>query len=434
MSAWRASRADGQIIPQTLQVPGDKSISHRAAMLAALASGQSEIVNFLPGSDCLATVAALEKLGAEVTWLDRNHLLIRGRSALRSPQVPLDCGNSGTSMRLLAGLLAGQNIAAELRGDASLSTRPMRRVVDPLRRMGARIEALGEDGRPPLRIEAGDGLRGVSYTPPMPSAQVKSSVLLAGLGARGQTCVRESTPTRDHTERMLPHFGVAVERSAGAACLVGGRPLRAARVDVPGDFSSAAFLLLAGIIGRVEMRAQHVGVNPARTGLLSMLERMGGNVQVAARGEVGAEPVADLVATPGALHGALLPASLVPAAIDEMPAVFAAAACASGQTVIEGASELRVKESDRITAMVEGLETLGVRCREAPDGASIQGGSVRGGEVDAHGDHRVAMAFSVLALAASEPIVVRGVEMVDTSFPGFADAVRPLGLAIEPID
>ena len=195
MSAWRASRADGQIIPQTLQVPGDKSISHRAAMLAALASGQSEIVNFLPGSDCLATVAALEKLGAEVTWLDRNHLLIRGRSALRSPQVPLDCGNSGTSMRLLAGLLAGQNIAAELRGDASLSTRPMRRVVDPLRRMGARIEALGEDGRPPLRIEAGDGLRGVSYTPPMPSAQVKSSVLLAGLGARGQTCVRESTPT-----------------------------------------------------------------------------------------------------------------------------------------------------------------------------------------------------------------------------------------------
>lgn len=231
-------------------------------MLAALAQGESEIVNFLPGSDCLATVGALEKLGARVAWLGRDRLLVRGKPGLRSPETPLDCGNSGTAMRLLAGLIAGQNISAQLQGDASLSGRPMRRVVDPLSRMGARIEALGQGGRPPLRIEAGDGLRGLSYAPPVASAQVKSAVLLAGLGARGDTCVKESTPTRDHTERMLPSFGVPVERAGASVCLTGRQSLRPARIDVPGDFSSAAFILLAGVIGRVEVRTDSVGVNP----------------------------------------------------------------------------------------------------------------------------------------------------------------------------
>ena len=415
-------------------VPGDKSISHRAVILATLAQGESEIVNFLPGSDCLATVGALENLGARVAWLGRNRLLVRGVRPLRSPGKPLDCGNSGTAMRLLAGLIAGQNVSAQLHGDDSLNQRPMRRVVDPLRRMGARIKALGRAGRPPLRIDPGDGLRGISFAPSVHSAQVKSAVLLAGLGAQGETCVSESTPTRDHTERMLPGFGVSLERTSGSVCLTGRQPLHAARIDVPGDFSSAAFLLLAGVIGQVEVRTDSVGVNPGRTGFLRLLERMGARFRVLARRKTGAEPVADLVAAPGPLQGAPLPASLVPPAIDEMPAVFAAAACARGQTVIEGAAELRVKESDRIAVMVAGLRALGVACEETPDGASIRGGPVRGGEVDAHGDHRVAMAFSTLALAASAPITVRGVELVDTSFPGFAEVVRPVGLAIEPID
>ncbi len=419
-------------------MPGDKSISHRAVMLAALAEGESEIVNFLPGSDCMATVAALEKLGVGVAWQARDHLLVRGAPRLRSPAEPLDCGNSGTAMRLLAGLVAGRNISAQLRGDDSLSSRPMRRVVEPLRRMGARIEALGRDGRPPLRIDAGEGLHGISFAPSVPSAQVKSAVLLAGLGAQGDTCVSESTPTRDHTERMLPSFGVSLQRGKGLVCLTGGQPLRASRIQVPGDFSSAAFLLLAGVIGRIEVRVDSVGVNPGRTGFLRILERMGARFRILADREAGAktdgEPVADLVAVPAPLQGARLPASLVPSAIDEMPAIFAAAACARGRTVIEGAAELRVKESDRIAVMVAGLRALGVACEESVDGASIRGGPVRGGEVDAQGDHRVAMAFSILALAATAPIIVHGVELVDSSFPGFAEAARQVGLTIEPID
>lgn len=433
MGSWRVSRTRAPSAPQTLLVPGDKSISHRAAMLATLALGESEIVNFLPGSDCLATIGALEKLGGRMTWLARDRLLVRGGQQLRSPGQPLDCGNSGTAMRLLAGLMAGQNVAAQLHGDDSLSRRPMHRVVDPLSRMGARIEALGQDGRPPLRIDPGEGLRGISFAPPVPSAQVKSAILLAGLGARGETSVRESTPTRDHTERMLPSFGVSLERANGSVSLAGRQPLRAARVNVPGDFSSAAFLLLAGVIGQVEVRTDSVGINPGRTGFLQAMERMGAGIRILARRQAGAEPVADLVAAPVALRGARLPASLVPSAIDEMPAVFAAAACARGQTVIQGAAELRVKESDRIAAMAAGLRALGVECQETPDGARINGGSVRGGEVDAQGDHRIAMAFSILALAAKGPVTVKGVELVDTSFPGFTKVARSLGLSFESI-
>ena len=434
LSAWRVRRVRKRPAPQTLAVPGDKSISHRAAMLAALAQGESEIVNFLPGSDCLATVAALESLGARVKWLAPDRLAIRGARQFQAPGGAIDCGNSGTGMRLLSGLLAGRGIDVQLHGDASLSGRPMRRVVEPLRRMDALIEALGEDGRPPLRISGGGRLRGISYVPPIPSAQVKSAVLLAGLAANGETCVRESTPTRDHTERMLPSFGVFVERKAGSVCLMGRQPLQPARIEVPGDFSSAAFLLLGGVIGRAEVRVESVGINPGRTGFLRMLGLMGAGVQVLSRRQAGAEPVADLVASPGALKGAVLPESVVPAAIDEMPAVFAAAACARGRTVIEGAAELRVKESDRIAVMAAGLRALGVRCEETLDGASIRGGRIRGGEVEAHGDHRVAMAFSMLALAAEGPVTVRGVELVDTSFPGFAKTVRGLGLVIEPVD
>lgn len=403
-------------------------------MLAALAQGESEIVNFLPGGDCLATAEVLEKLGVRLSWLARDRLLVRGGHALRPPGEPLDCANSGTGMRLLAGLLAGQGVAAELHGDASLSSRPMSRIIKPLSMMGARIEALGRAGRPPLRLGRHSGLRGISYQPPVSSAQVKSAVLLAGLGARGQTCVREFTPTRDHTERMLPDFGVVVERVNGHACLMGRQPLRSARIRVPGDFSSAAFLLLAGVIGRRAVRVESVGVNPGRTGFLKLLELMGARLEQAADGKAGAEPVADLAAFPGGLRGTRLPAEMIPSAIDEMPAAFAAAACAAGETEIVGAAELRVKESDRIAAMVSGLKSLGVACEETRDGARIRGGPVRGGEVDSHGDHRVAMAFSILALAAEGPVVVRGVESVDTSFPGFADTARRLGVNIEPLE
>ena len=438
MSSWRVSRAAAPGEPVALRAPGDKSISHRAAMLASLASGESEIVNFLPGSDCQATVRIMESLGARVTRRAADHLLIRGAERLHSPGKPLDCGNSGTSMRLLAGLLAGRlagrDMAVELHGDASLSRRPMRRVVDPLTLMGARIEALGEGGRPPLRIEAAPALRGVSYQPPVASAQVKSAILLAGLGASGKTCVQEIAPTRDHTERMLPGFGVAVESGDGRVCVMGGQRLRAARIEVPGDFSSAAFLLLAGVVGETGVTVKSVGVNPGRTGFLRLLSLMGADLKVSARREAGAEPVADVGAAPGNLKGVHLPASLAPSAIDEMPAVFAAAACARGETVIAGAAELRVKESDRIAAMVAGLEALGVDCEETPDGARIRGGPIRGGVVETRGDHRVAMALSVLALAASDSIVVRDVEMVDTSFPGFAAVMEQLGLAIEFID
>ncbi len=403
-------------------------------MLSALAEGESEIVNFLPGHDCVATAKALEALGVPISWLAPDRLLVRGGTALRPPRGVLDCGNSGTSMRLLAGLLAGQGVAAELHGDASLSRRPMRRIIDPLALMGARIEALGEDGRPPLRIEDSSGIKGISYKVPVASAQVKSSILLAGLGARGETCVSEPVPTRDHTERMLPSFGVSIERTNGRACLTGRQPLRATRIDVPGDFSSATFLLLAGLIGPREIRVDSVGVNSARTGFLRLMDVMGGVLQVAARRTSGSEPVADVMASPSMLQGALLPASFVPSAIDEMPAVFAAAACAMGETVIQGAEELRVKESDRIAAMVSGLKSLGVVCEETPDGARIRGGGVRGGEIDCKGDHRVAMAFAVLALAAQAPIVVRDVDCVDTSFPGFAEIALQLGLNLEPIE
>ena len=403
-------------------------------MLAALAEGESEIVNFLPGHDCVATARALEALGVRISRLAQHRLLVRGGATLNPPDGPLDCGNSGTSMRLLAGLLAGQGVSAELHGDDSLNRRPMRRIIEPLARMGARIDALGEDGRPPLSIAANSGITGVSYELPVASAQVKSAILLAGLGARGETCVSEPVPTRDHTERMLPSFGMSIERTNGRTCLIGRQPLRATRIDVPGDFSSAAFLMLAGLIGPRELQVGAVGVNSTRTGFLRMMDAMGGILQIAARRTSGAEPVADVMAKPGMLQGALIPASLVPSAIDEMPAVFAAAACAMGETVIEGAGELRLKESDRISAMVSGLRKLGVDCEETPDGARIRGGRVLGGEIDCKGDHRVAMAFAVLGLVAKGPVVIRDVDCVDTSFPGFADTALQLGLNLEPIE
>ncbi len=416
-----------------LRVPGDKSISHRAVILGAIADGRTQVSGLLEGEDVLCTVAAFRALGVPMEGPVRGRLVIEGvgREGLRAPAHPLDMGNSGTAMRLLAGLLAGQPFDSVLVGDASLSRRPMGRVAEPLARMGARIET-AEGGRPPLVIRGGARLHGIEYTLPVASAQVKSALLLAGLYAEGRTCVTEPAPTRDHTERLLRGFGYTVEGRGRTVCLAGGARLRACDVEVPADLSSAAFFLVAATIAPgSDLLLEHVGVNPTRTGVIEILRRMGADIEILAPREAGGEPVADLRVRSAALRGIRIPETLVPLAIDEFPILFVAAACAQGETVLSGAEELRVKESDRIAVMVQGLRRLGVDARETPDGAVIRGGRpLAGGEVDSFGDHRVAMSFAVAALAAEAPIRVRDCKNVDTSFPGFAELARRAGLDI----
>lgn len=400
-------------------------------MLGAIAEGTTEINGFLEAGDCRATLAALQSLGAGVDRSVPGTIRIRGAGlrGLRAPDGPLDLGNSGTSMRLLTGLLAGQAFDSVLVGDASLMQRPMDRVALPLARMGATIGTA--DGRPPVAIAGGRILRGCEHVLETPSAQVKSALLLAGLYADGATRVREPGISRDHTERMLPAFGVPVQRAAGAAGLTGAARLEAARIDVPGDFSSAAFFIVAGLIaGRGPLVIRGVGVNPTRSALIEILRAMGGDIRLHALADAGAEPRADIEVRPSALTGIAVPASLVPIAIDELPVLFAAAAVATGESVVTGAGELRVKESDRLAAMADGLAAVGVACERVPDGLRIRGGAVAGGTVDSFGDHRVAMAFAVLGAAAQSPIAVRGVQNVATSFPGFAAVARAAGLEL----
>jgi 3-phosphoshikimate 1-carboxyvinyltransferase len=419
----------------TLRVPGDKSISHRAAMLAAIADGESRVRGFLEAADCLATLHAFEAMGVTVMRNgDTLHIAGVGRDGLHAPPDPLDLGNSGTSMRLLAGLLAGQGFDSTLTGDASLCRRPMARVIEPLRRMGAEIA--GEAGdTAPLRIRGGRELHGIRYRPPVASAQVKSWLLLAGLYADGETVVEEPAVSRDHTERMLAAFGVDVTRRGNAVGLSGGQRLRGGDVDMPGDLSSAAFFLAAAAMTPgAELTLTGVGVNPTRDGALTILRAMGAEIELADERRQGGEPVADLHVIGGGLRGVEIGPELVPLAIDEFPAIFVAAACAEGDTVLRGAEELRVKESDRIAAMASGLEALGVPVEVYPDGLRIRGGgedfAFAGGEVDSHGDHRVAMAFAMAGFRAGGPIVVRDVANVDTSFPGFAEMARGAGLNI----
>ncbi len=415
-----------------LRVPGDKSISHRAVMLGAIAEGTTRITGLLEGEDVLATLGAFRALGVAASGPDRGCLTIQGVGlhGLKAPRRPLDMGNSGTAMRLLAGLLAGQPFDAELTGDASLCRRPMRRVAEPLNAMGAAIDTRA-GGCPPLRIRGGRRLRGMHYRLPVPSAQVKSALLLAGLYAEGETCVTEPAPTRDHTERMLRGFGYAVTTDGPTRCVRGGGRLTACAVDVPADISSAAFFLVgAAIAPGSELTLQHVGVNPTRTGVLNILRAMGADLALVNPRDVGGEPVADIVVRHAPLHGIHIPEDQVPLAIDEFPALFIAAACAQGETVLSGAAELRVKESDRIAVMAQGLRTLGIEARETADGIVIQGGALQGGVIDSHGDHRIAMAFAVAALRASAPITVRDCRNVATSFPGFVEAARRTGLGI----
>ncbi len=414
------------------RVPGDKSISHRSIMLGALADGTTTVSGFLEGEDSLATLRAFQAMGVDIEGPNNGEVVIHGvgMHGLRAPAGDLDLGNSGTSMRLLAGLLAGQDFDTCLTGDASLSKRPMGRVTKPLAEMGAEVTSQA-DGRPPLRIHGGRPLHGIDYVMPVASAQVKSCLLLAGMYADGQTCVTEPAPTRDHTERMLAGFGYPVERDGSQVCIQGGGRLTATRIDVPADISSAAFFLVgASIAAGSDLTLRHVGINPTRIGVLNILRAMGAHLELGNEQTVGGEPVADIRVRASRLHGIAIPEDQVPLAIDEFPVLFVAAACAEGETVLTGARELRVKESDRIQVMADGLQALGADARPTEDGMVIRGGSLHGGEVHAHGDHRIAMAFAMAALRADGPVVIHDCANVNTSFPGFVDLAGGLGLDI----
>jgi len=418
-----------------LRVPGDKSISHRAVMLGAIADGVTRISGFLEGADSLATLGAFRAMGVPIEGPDGGRVRIAGvgLGGLRAPRSALELGNSGTSMRLLAGLLAGQRFATTLVGDPSLSKRPMRRVTEPLGQMGARIETT-EPGTAPLRIAPVTALRPISYALPVASAQVKSCLLLAGLYAAGETCVTEPAPTRDHTERMLAAFGHPVRRAGPRICIRGGGRLSACRLDIPGDISSSAFFLVgASIAPGSDLTLEHVGVNPTRIGVLNILRAMGADIRLTNPQDAGGEPVADVRVRAAPLQGIAIPRDQVPLAIDEFPALFIAAACARGETLLTGAEELRIKESDRIRVMAEGLVALGVGVEPRADGISIRGGDYGGGRVDSGGDHRVAMAFAIAALRAGGPLEVRDCANVNTSFPGFADLAAGAGLGIEEV-
>ena len=412
-------------------VPGDKSVSHRSMMLSAIAEGTSHIRGFLEGEDTRATAAVLAQLGVSIEAPSAGERIVHGVGlhGLRASNKPLDCGNAGTGMRLLAGLLAGQAFDSTLIGDESLSKRPMRRVTDPLAKMGAQIDT--QDGLPPLHVRGGRTLHGIRYELPVASAQVKSALLLAGLYAEGSTEVIEPHPTRDYTERMLQAFGWPIEFSPGHARLEGGHRLRATDVAVPADFSSSAFFLVAAsIVPGSQVRLPAVGLNPRRTGLLEALRLMGADIRVENQGESGGEAVGDLVVRHAPLHGIELPERLVPDMIDEFPALFVAASVAKGRTVVRGAAELRVKESDRIATMAAGLRALGVQIEETPDGAIIDGGALGGGTVDSHGDHRIAMSFAVAGLVAREAITIGDCANVATSFPGFVELANKCGFAL----
>lgn len=423
----------GGTISGKLRVPGDKSISHRAIMLGSLAEGVTEIEGFLEGEDALATLQVFRDMGVIIEGPHEGRVVVHGvgMHGLKPPPGELYLGNSGTSMRLLAGLLAGQAFDTELSGDASLSKRPMNRVADPLRSMGARIDT-GVGGLPPLRIHGGQPLKGIHYELPMASAQVKSCLLLAGLYAEGETVVVEPGVTRDHTERMLKGFGYPVKTDGPRISLQGGGSLKACAIDVPADISSAAFFMVAAAIAPgSDLTLTHVGLNPTRIGVISILKLMGADIGFSNKREVGGEPVADVRIRYAPLKGIDIPEELVPLAIDEFPVLFIAAACAEGTTRLSGAEELRVKESDRIQAMADGLTTLGINAQPTPDGMIIEGGELGSGTVESFDDHRIAMSFVVAALRAKGPIVVKNCANVATSFPRFVETASAAGISIE---
>lgn len=424
-------------------VPGDKSVSHRSIMFGAIAEGTTQVTGFLEGEDALATLQAFRDMGVSIEGPKNGEVTIHGvgMHGLKAPAGALYMGNSGTSMRLLAGMLAAQQFDTVMTGDASLSKRPMERIAKPLRLMGAQIQTTGEKGTPPVSIGGQQKLQGIQYDLPMPSAQVKSGILLAGLWAEGETAVTEPEPTRDHTERMLRAFGYEVKTEGNRISLHGGGKLVATRIQVPSDISSAAFFMVgAAITEHADVTLEAVGINPTRTGIIEILKQMGADLTVENERIAGGEPIADIrIKGSRTLKGIHIPEDQVPLAIDEFPALFIAAACAEGQTILTGAAELRVKESDRIQVMADGLKTMGIDCTPTDDGIVIDGKGkagdwspvFSGGEIESHHDHRIAMSFSMAGLRTSGPIHILGTETVATSFPTFTQLANQAGLHIQ---
>jgi len=415
----------------TVEVPGDKSISHRALMFSAIAQGSAHITGFLPGDDCFRTMSALQAMGIAIERHSETALTVHGKGlhGLRAAESVLDMGNSGTAMRLFTGLLSGQAFDSILTGDDSLSGRPMNRVIQPLSLMGANIQSSG--GTPPLHIQGGAVLRSLAYESPVASAQVKSAILLAGLYADGETSVAEPAVTRDHSERMLAAMGADLRRSNRSVSVQGGKELQAIDTQVPTDLSSAAFPLLAAIVsvdGEVVVR--NVGINPTRTGVLQILKQMGACLRIDNERQLGEEPVGDITARASALTGIEVDPALVSLAIDEFPVLFAAAALADGETRFSGIAELRVKESDRIGSMALGLAELGIEVSDTADGAVVRGGTLSGGTVASFGDHRIAMALASVAYRASDTVTILDTDAVNTSFPGFVGCMRSIGTDI----
>lgn len=425
--------APGGALQGTLLVPGDKSISHRAIMLGAIANGDTHVKGFLAGADCLATITAFRALGVKITDISVTERIIHGVGlhGLQPPTATLDLGNSGTSMRLLAGLLAGQKFRSTLTGDESLRRRPMARVVNPLLQMGAQITMQAGE-LPPLTINGNPALKAIDYTLPIASAQVKSALLLAGLYASGETCIAEPQLCRDHTERMLTAFDYPLQRQGHMIRLTGQQQLTACAINVPGDLSSAAFFIVAATIAaNSRLWLPNVGINPTRTGILIILRAMGADIRCHNERLVNGEPVADLEVLSHPLHGIEIKPEWVPLAIDEFPIIFIAASTAKGRTVLRGAAELRVKESDRIVAMSQGLAVLGIKTTILSDGIEIEGQPHwAGGQIESCGDHRVAMAFAIAALRATQPITIRDCANVTTSFPDFPAIAQSVGLEL----
>ena len=431
----RFTVSPSQIKDAVVTVPGDKSISHRALMLGSIASGQTTIDGFLAGEDCLATLDAMRALGVTIEHANDTEISVSGvgRDGLRAPPSDLDLGNSGTAMRLMTGLLCGQSFDCVLTGDDSLSSRPMGRIIKPLGRMGAVIES--SSGKPPLRIRGSQTLTAIDYRLPMASAQVKSAILLAGLYAEGRTTVTEPAVTRDHTERMLRTMGAAVSNEGTSISVHGGGELHGVHVSVPADLSSASFVMLAAILSAdADIKISSVGINPTRTGVLDILRAMGANLTLENQRMLGEEPVADIRVQASRLTGGDVDSDLVSLAIDEFPVLFVAAAAAEGQTRFSGIGELRVKESDRIAAMAEGMRNLGIRVDETDDGAVVHGGQFTGGQVQSFGDHRVAMSLAVAGTVASSDVVIKDIAAVDTSFPGFQALMTDIGADITLAD
>lgn len=421
----------GDKISGKIRVPGDKSISHRSIILSSIATGVSHISGFLQGEDSLNTIRAFQQMGVEIER-DQDRVCVKGAGlhGLTASAADLEMGNSGTAMRLMLGLLAGQGFDSRMVGDESLSSRPMLRVIEPLQTMGALIESEA-GGRAPLQVRASPGLDAIEYDMPVASAQVKSCLLLAGLYADGETVVREPAPTRDHSERMLRAYGCEVSSIGREIRMRAGQQLSACDVEVPADISSAAFFMVAASIAPgSDITLQHVGVNPTRTGVIDILKLMGADLEMQNQRDVGGEPVADIRVRSAPLTGIDIPVELVPLAIDEFPVLFIAAACAHGTTRLSEAQELRVKESDRIQVMADGLGELGITTQVNADGIVVEGGQMGGGTVDSHGDHRIAMAFSVASLRAQQEICIKDCANVNTSFPGFADLAQQAGINI----